>query len=148
MIFIINAIGSPFSTTGVIHYFDFNHKSHDAYEDEEYYSHWASAFLSVIVFLGTTMLAFLLRKFKFSPFLPNQTFRNAFTDFAVVTSIIVWSLIGNAFSEVPIEKLNVPSQFAPTFQCCDSSCSTSWPNDCLDQAEPYGYRPWLVNLCK
>eukprot|EP00581_Thalassiosira_minuscula_P018268 CAMPEP_0183720026 /NCGR_PEP_ID=MMETSP0737-20130205/12760_1 /TAXON_ID=385413 /ORGANISM="Thalassiosira miniscula, Strain CCMP1093" /LENGTH=777 /DNA_ID=CAMNT_0025949833 /DNA_START=40 /DNA_END=2373 /DNA_ORIENTATION=- len=146
LIFIINAIGSPFSQTGVIHYFDSDHKAHDPYENQSYYSHYASALLSLIVFLGTTYVAFLLRKFKFSPFLPNQTSRNAMTDFAVVISILIWSLIGNAFEEIPIEKLNVPSKFAPTFQCCDASCTTSWPNDCYEQAEPYGYRSWVVNL--
>lgn len=54
LIFIINAIGSPFSNVGVVHYFDMDHKSHDAYEDQPYYSHWASALLSLIIFLGTT----------------------------------------------------------------------------------------------
>lgn len=90
LIFIINAIGSPFSNTGVLHYFDMDHKAHDPYEDQDYYSHWASALLSLIVFIGTTQLAFQLRKFKFSPFLPNQTCRNSMTDFAVVISILVW----------------------------------------------------------
>lgn len=146
LIFIINAIGSPFSGTGVIHYFDTDHKAHDPYEDESFYSHYASALLSLIVFLGTTWLAFQLRKFKFSPFLPNQMARNTMTDFAVVLSIIIWSLIGNAFEEIPIEKLNVPSTFAPTFQCCDATCQTSWPDDCVGQEDPYGYRPWLVDL--
>ena len=146
LIFIINAIGSPFSPVGVIHYFDFNHKSHDAYEDEEYYSHWASALLSVLVFLGTTALAFQLRKFKFSPFFPNQAFRNTITDFAVVISILVWSLVGNAFDEIPIEQLNVPSHFAPTYQCCDASCETNFPTECEGQTVAYGYRPWVVDL--
>lgn len=54
LIFIINAIGSPFSDVGVVHYFDFNHKSHGPYDDDPYYSHWASALLSVIIFVGTT----------------------------------------------------------------------------------------------
>ena len=67
---------------------------------------------------GTTQLAFFLRKIKFSPFMPNQIFRNSITDFAVVISILIWSLIGNSIKDVPIEKLNVPSVFAPTFQCC------------------------------
>ncbi|KAL7543916.1 hypothetical protein ACHAWF_007485 [Thalassiosira exigua] len=84
--------------------------------------------------------------FKFSPFLPNQSFRNVMTDFAVVISILIWSLIGNAIPEVPIEKLNVPDTFAPTFQCCDESCQTSWPNDCYGQEYPYSYMPWLVDL--
>jgi len=177
LIFIINAIGSPFSDVGVIHYFDMNHKAHDAYEDQPLYSHWASALLSLIVFIGTTQgklrmllsfstliqlvyctfsynslslyvssVAFLLRKFKFSPFLPSQAWRNTMTDFAVVISILIWSVIGNSFSEIPIEKLNVPSKFAPTFQCCDASCTTSWPNDCYGQTDPFGPRPWVVNL--
>lgn len=73
-----------------LHYFDMDHKAHDPYEDQDYYSHWASALLSLIVFIGTTQLAFQLRKFKFSPFLPNQTCRNSMTDFAVVISILVW----------------------------------------------------------
>ena len=54
LIFIINAIGSPFSDVGVVHYFDMNHKSHGPYEDQPYYSHWASALLSLIIFIGTT----------------------------------------------------------------------------------------------
>ena len=147
VIFIINALGSPFSTTGVYHYFDFSHKSHDAYEDDPYYSHWASALLSLGVCIGTVQLAFLLRKIKFSPFLPNQTLRNATTDFAVVTSIIIWSLIGNlVFSSIPLETLTVPPSFAPTFQCCDETCETNWPNDCYEQDEPWGTRSWLVDL--
>jgi hypothetical protein len=91
-------------------------------------------------------VAFQLRKFKFSPFLPNQTCRNTITDFAVVISILIWSLIGNAFQDIPIEKLNVPSKISPTFQCCDASCTTSWPNECYGQEAPYGYRSWVVNL--
>lgn len=101
-----------------MHYFDMEHKAHDPYQDQPYYSHWASAFFSLIVFVGTAQLAFFLKKIKFSPFMPNQMFRNSITDFAVVISILVWSLIGNSFDAVPIEKLNVPSVFAPTFQCC------------------------------
>lgn len=68
------------------------------------------------------------------------------TDFAVVISILIWSLIGNSFADIPIEKLNVPSKFAPTFQCCDATCSTSWPIDCYGQEAPFGRRPWVVNL--
>lgn len=106
-----------------MHYFDMDHKAHDPYEDQPYYSHWASALFSLIVFVGTTQLAFFLRKIKFSPFMPNQLIRNSITDFAVVISVLVWSLIGNSLDDVPIEKLNVPSVFAPTFQCCKFLCS-------------------------
>lgn len=146
LIFIINAVGSPFSKTGVLHYFDPDHKAHDPYEDKDYYSHNASALLAIMVTLGTTYLAFRFKEFKFSPFFPNQTFRNTMTDFAVVLSILIWSIVGNSFSDIPIEKLNVPDKFAPTFQCCDASCRTSWPNECEGQEAPYGSRPWLVDL--
>lgn len=147
VIFIINALGSPFSTVGIYHYFDFSHDSHDPYQDDPYYSHWASAILSLMICIGTVQLAFFLRKIKFSPFLPNQKLRNAATDFAVVASILVMSLVGNlAFSAVPLESLNVPKTFSPTYQCCDETCDTNWPNDCWEQAEPYGSRPWLVDL--
>ena len=147
VIFIINALGSPFSTVGIYHYFDFSHKSHDPYEDDPYYSHWASALLSLGVCIGTVQLAFLLRKVKFSPYLPNQALRNAATDFAVVTSILIWSLIGNlVFSSIPLETLTVPNEFAPTFQCCDQTCTTNWPNDCYEQEEPWGTRSWFVDL--
>ena len=147
VIFIINALGSPFSTVGIYHYFDFSHDSHDPYQDDPYYSHWASAILSLMICIGTVQLAFFLRKIKFSPFLPNQTLRNAATDFAVVTSILIMSIVGNlAFSSIPLETLNVPKSFAPTYQCCDETCETNWPADCWDQAEPYGSRPWRVNL--
>ena len=104
----MNAVGSPTSNVGIVHYFSEDHPSHDEYDDQESYSFYATAFLSLIVFLGTTQLAFLIRKFKFSPFLPSQTLRNFMTDFAVVISILVMSAIGNAFSTIPLEKLNVP----------------------------------------
>lgn len=118
VIFIINALGSPFSTTGIYHYFDFSHKSHDPYQDDPYYSHWASALLSLMICIGTVQLAFLLRKIKFSPYLPNQMLRNVATDFAVVISILIWSIVGNLGfgGAIPLETLNVPESFAPTFQ--------------------------------
>lgn len=43
---------------GVFHYFDMSHKSHDAYEDQPYYSHWASALFSLIVFIGELVTIF------------------------------------------------------------------------------------------
>lgn len=146
-IFIINALGSPFSPTGIYYYFEEDHKSHEMYQDEDDYSHTATAFLSLIVCIGTVQVAFLLRRVKFSPFMPGQMWRNVVTDFAVVTSIIVWTLIaGLAFGYVPLETLNVPSTVAPTFACCTDACDSSWPEDCPEQETYATRRPWLVSL--
>lgn len=146
-IFIINALYSPFAPVGVFYYFDSDHKHHDEYEDDDGYSYIASALLSLLVCIGTVELAFILRKIKFSPFLPNQMARNTVTDFAVVFSIFIMTLIANGlFSSIELETLNVPDSFAPTYACCTETCEANWPNDCPEQSEPYGSRPWLVSL--
>lgn len=146
-IFIINALGSPFSDVGVYYYFESAHHSHEPYNDDPYYSHMATALLSLFVCIGTVQLAFALRRVKFSPFLPNQTFRNVTTDFAVVMSIVIMTVIaGVLFSDIELEKLSVPAKFAPTFSCCTEACDENWPIDCPELDEPYGQRPWLVDL--
>ena len=146
-IFIFNALGSPFSPTGIYYYFEGDHKSHEEYQDDDDYSHTATALLSLLVCLAVVQTAFALRRIKFSPFLPNQTLRNTVTDFAVVASVLIWTLIaGLAFSYVPLEKLNVPSTIAPTFACCTDVCDSSWPEDCPDLEEPARRRSWLVDL--
>lgn len=146
-IFILNAICNPFAPVGVCYYFSEDHTSHDLYENDGDYSYMASALLSLLVFLGTVYLSFLIRKTKFTPFLYSQTTRNIVTDFAVVISIIAMTLVANLlFQDVQTETLNVPDTFAPTYSCCTESCETNWPEDCPDQSEPYGQRPWLVDL--
>ena len=146
-IFILDAIGNPFNKIGVAWYFVPSHDSHDAYEADPNYDWLNTAFLSLIVMVGTCTTAFFLRSIKHARFFPNQTIRNIICDFAVFTSLIIWVLVANVlFSSVKTEQLNVPDTFAPTFQCCDASCTSSWPNDCPDIAEPFGRRPWLVNL--
>lgn len=147
-IFIINAMGSPFAEVGIYYYFVESHKSHDEFKDDvEYYSYEATALLSLVVFLGTVYLAFMLRKAKFSPYFPNQMIRNVFTDFAVVISIFLMSLVANwVFKDIETESLNVPDSFAPTFSCCTADCRTNWPQDCPDQLEAYRQRPWMVDL--
>jgi hypothetical protein len=57
----------------------------------------------------------------------------------------MWTGIGAAFPTIKTESLKVPPRFEPSFQCCTSSCTTAWPQDCEDQAEPWGVRPWIVN---
>mmetsp|Transcript_5040 Transcript_5040/g.10997 ORF Transcript_5040/g.10997 Transcript_5040/m.10997 type:complete len:646 (-) Transcript_5040:24-1961(-) len=146
-IFILDALGNPLNQNGVYWYFVEDHKSHDAFRDDPNYDYLTTAFLSLTLMVGTTATAFLLRSMKHARFFPNQSIRNIICDFAVFTSIVAWVCIGNfLFSSVQTEKLNVPDTFAPTLECCDASCHTSWPADCPDQEAAWGRRPWLVNL--
>mmetsp|Transcript_17354 Transcript_17354/g.32388 ORF Transcript_17354/g.32388 Transcript_17354/m.32388 type:complete len:653 (+) Transcript_17354:673-2631(+) len=147
-IFIINALGSPFSDVGILHYFRESHKSHDEFEnDADYFSYEATALLSLIVFMGVVYLAFQFRKAKFSPYFPNQTIRNVLTDFAVVIAILCMCVVAKViFRDIETESLNVPDSFAPTYACCDSECRTNWPLDCPDLEHPHRQRPWIVNL--
>lgn len=141
-IFIINAIGSPFAPIGVVYYFFPDHKSH---ADDPDYNYLTTALFSLMICIGTVQVSFLLRGIKFSPFLFHQAARNVVTDFAVVTSILIWTVIAY-FSGIETETLNVPDTFAPTYACCTETCETNWPNDCPDLSEPYTRRPWLVDL--
>ena len=97
--------------------------------------------------LGTTGVATWLKSTKFSPFFCNQWVRNNISDFAVTIAIFLFVAVDHGiFRKVETEKLNVPDTFAPTFTCCDASCSSYWPTDCPDIEEPYGRRPWMVDL--
>jgi len=146
-IFILDAIGNPLNPVGLYWYFVSTHKSHDEFENEPDYSHMATAFLSLILGLGTTGLAFVLRGLKSSPYFCNDRIRSTIFDFSVVMSIAFWTFLKNVvFKDIETESLNVPNSFAPTFQCCDASCSSSWPEDCRDQPEAWGRRNWFVDL--
>jgi len=145
-IFILDAVGNPLGSVGLYWYFTSTHKSHDEFENEEDYSVMATALLSMILGLGTCGMAFFLRGLKSSPYFTERIRTNVF-DFAVVLSIVSFTALkALVFSDIETETLNVPDSFAPTFQCCDSSCHTSWPDDCPDQTEAWGRRPWLVDL--
>ena len=97
--------------------------------------------------IGTVQLAMALRKTKFSPYGLNQTMRNVVTDFAVVTSIAFWTIVSTfVFPTVQLETLNVPDTFAPTFECCTEMCDKNWPEQCPELVEPFGRRPWKVNM--
>lgn len=146
-IFIIDALGSPFQSVGLYHYFDSGHKSHEDYVEDEDYSHISTAFLSLILGLGTTAFAFVLKKINFSPFCCNQGVRTSVSDFAVTASIIAFTLLDKiVFPSIQTESLNVPDTFSPSFVCCNAACDTYFPDDCMDQPEPYGRRSWLVDL--
>jgi len=147
VIFIINALGNPFSPVGLYYYFDSEHTSHDEHEDTEGYSHFSVAFLSLVLAVGTTYFAMVLKGIKFARFLCNQWSRSTVSDFAVSIAILFFTLIDHfVFSSVNTETLNVPDVFAPTFVCCNAQCNSYWPDDCLDVSEPYGRRAWLVDL--
>jgi len=147
VIFIINALGNPFSPVGIYYYFDPNHTSHDVHDGSEGYSFTSVAFLSLVLTIGTTTFAMMLKGVKFGRYLCNQWSRTTTSDFAVAISIFFWTILDHfLFSTVHTEKLNVPDVFSPTFICCDSTCQTYWPNDCPDVSEPYGRRPWVVDL--
>jgi len=148
LIFIIDALGKPTGGwVGVFHYFNPDHPSHEKYVANPEYSITAVGLLSVILTLGTAGLAFLLRNVKQSPYLCNQFVRSLITDFGVFISVVVWCLLDNlAFENTPTERLNVPNTFAPTMICCTSTCDALFPTECPDVAEPWGRRPWMVNL--
>lgn len=145
-IFVMDAIGDPFSTTGLLRYFQPSHPYHVANAEIENYDMYNVAFLSVILGLGTTFFIFLFRGFRFSNFFCNDFARNCLADFAVVISIAVWTGISYLFPTINLETLKVPQKFEPTFQCCDATCTTAWPQDCEGQPESFGVRPWFVDL--
>uniref|UniRef100_A0A7S1V1S3 Bicarbonate transporter-like transmembrane domain-containing protein n=1 Tax=Grammatophora oceanica TaxID=210454 RepID=A0A7S1V1S3_9STRA len=145
-IFVLDAVGDPFSDDGILRYLIPSHPSHeDLAEEDPDYNAWASGFLSVILGFGTTWLIFFFRDLKESSF-GNQTVRNLIFDFSVSASVVVWTVIQHTvFKETSTETLNVPSRFQPTFSCCDSTCTTYFPDECEDQAEAYGTRSWFVD---
>jgi len=147
VIFIVNALGSPTSDVGLYYYFLSGHKSHDPHEMSHDYSHLATALLSVITGLGTCWLAMRLRGAKQSRYLPGPRCRALVTDFAVVASIMIFTLIDHfALRDVKTERLAAPDTFSPTFTCCNASCVSHWPEECPELSEPHGRRPWLVDL--
>lgn len=148
-IFIINAIGSFTSRVGVLYYFDDALKASETIAGVEVPNQgmYASAFLAFVVCIGTTWLAIQLQKVKRSPYLCNQYARTTITDFGVVTSIAIWTLIDHfIFSDVPTEELAAPDEFGPTFECCTEACTLNWPEECPELPGAWGRRPWLVDL--
>jgi hypothetical protein len=146
-IFVMDAVGDPFSPSGILRYLDPNHKSHSEYEGDFDYEYLTVGLLSVIMGFGTTALIFFFRSFKFSSFFCNDGARSSIHDFAVTMSVVIWTLVKEfLFPEVNTEGLNVPDKFEPSFQCCDSSCDTFWPDDCPEVPESAGTRAWFVNL--
>jgi hypothetical protein len=147
VIFVMDSVGDPFSSSGLLRYLDPSHKAHAARADEEDYQYLTSALLSCIIGFGTTALIFYFRSFKFSSYFCSDTVRGMIHDFGVTMSVIIWTAIAvGVFPQVKLEALNVPSQFEPSFQCCDASCKTLWPTECPEVEERYKVREWFVPL--
>jgi hypothetical protein len=136
-IFLLDAIGDPISGVGMLSYFNPESKFNKAQlELDPTYSYLEVALLSLVLGCGTAFFAIALRSFRTSPFFCNDTVRTSICDFSITISVVVFTCIAQfAFSEVPLEELNVPPAFEPTFTCCTSDCTTYWPDQCQDQAE-------------
>mmetsp|Transcript_19117 Transcript_19117/g.39564 ORF Transcript_19117/g.39564 Transcript_19117/m.39564 type:complete len:611 (-) Transcript_19117:153-1985(-) len=146
-IFVFDAVGDPFSDVGILRYFDPNHPSHEDYAEDENYNYMEVALLSTILGFGTTALIFVFRNFKSTPFFCNDGVRSSIYDFAVTLSVLIMTAINEfLFNDVDTEQLNVPNTFEPSFQCCDSSCTTFFPDECPEQSEAYGSRDWFVDF--
>ena len=81
-----------------------------------------SAFLTVILSLGTFMLARGLKRTVDTPFLTRR-FREFLSDFGPTIAIAAMTIVALSFSEVKLERPTVPDKLAPTMD-----------------------RTWLVNL--
>ena len=147
-IYILDAIGNPTSKVGLLHYFNPSHPhNEEMLAADPTYDYMTVALLSLLLGLGTAFFAMALRRIRHSAFCCNDYVRSIVTDFAITISVVTFTALQHTvFKEVPTEELNVPDTFAPTFNCCTTSCDQYWPTDCPDIPEPYGRRPWLVDL--
>jgi hypothetical protein len=99
-IFIFDAIRA------LIGYFNEFHVSHEDYTDDEDYEYTSVALVSLILGLGTCWLAFFLKGFKFTSYLCNDLARSSLADFAVVASILLFTLLDHlVFGYIPTQQL-------------------------------------------
>ena len=148
-ILVFDAVGDPFSDVGILRYFDPNHPSHEDFEDDPDYDYMEVALLSTILGFGTTALIFVFRGFRNTAFFCNDGIRSSIHDFAVTMSVLIATSVKEfLFTDIETEQLDVPDKFEPSFKCCDSTCETFFPDDCLDQAEAAGTRDgWTCRPC-
>jgi len=147
-IFILDAIGNPTSQVGLFHYFTEDHPHNEKQKElDEDYEHMTVALLSLILGIGTAFVALFLRKIRYSSFCCNDYVRSVVTDFAITISVVLCTVLKHTvFESVQIEELNVPDNFAPTFNCCTEDCTSYFPEECPDQDAAFGRRPWVVDL--
>ncbi len=70
--------------------------------------------MSVILFAGTFAIAFSLKNFRNTGYLPSNI-RNFFSDFAVIIAILLMTGIAH-FAGTRTPALVVPDSFAPTYE--------------------------------
>ena len=70
--------------------------------------------MSCLLFIGTYLIATALKGFKSQRFLPN-VFRTYISSFAVIIAIVIMVIV-DLFFAVETPKLNVPSEFSPTWE--------------------------------
>jgi len=147
-IFILDAIGDLASGVGLIPYFDPNSKYNaKMLSVDPDYNYMVVALLSLVLGFGTAFFALALRQLRNSPFFCNDVVRTSICDFSITISVITFTCIAQfAFGDVPLQELNVPAKFEPTFTCCTSDCKSYWPEQCPELEEPWGKRPWIVDL--
>jgi hypothetical protein len=85
-----------------------------------------STFRSLVVCIGTTLLGFFLRGFKFLvPFFPNDSWRTLICDFANVASILCLTIMANQlFDNVEVESPKARRSIART----DSTFAVTLPS--------------------
>jgi uncharacterized integral membrane protein len=146
-IFVMDAVGDPFSGSGLLRYLDPNHASHAVFAEEPGYDYMTTALLSILLGFGTCATIFFFRSFKFSSYFCGDGVRSSIHDFAVSMSVVIFVVIKQlGFPSVSTEELKVPDQFEPSFACCTEACDTYWPTDCPEIPEKFGVRPWFVDL--
>jgi len=89
-------------------------------------------FLSVILCIGTYLLAMAFREFRASSYLTSRV-RNTVADFAVFMSVVTWTCIDYYFG-ISTPKLNVPVEFVNT------RSDRTWVLD------PFNLPFWLIPL--
>ncbi|MCG6158396.1 PTS sugar transporter subunit IIA [Rubinisphaera margarita] len=84
------------------------------------------AFLSLILAIGTFMIAFNLSRFRRSKYLVPRM-REFLADFGPTIAIVVMALLAFLFhGEIPLDQLAVPDQIQPTFIEGESGEPRSW----------------------
>ncbi|MAQ13854.1 MAG: HCO3- transporter [Sandaracinus sp.] len=81
----------------------------------------ASALFSLLLALGTTVVAIALSRFRRKPYLRHR-FREFLSDFGPAIAILAMTLLAHSWSAIELPKLDAPEHFGPTID-----------------------RPWLVN---
>ncbi|XP_043930739.1 anion exchange protein 3 isoform X2 [Protopterus annectens] len=95
-----------------------------------------TALLSLVLMIGTFLIAFFMRKFKNSRFLGGKV-RRIIGDFGIPIAILLMVLVDHAITDTYLQKLNVPSGLSVT-----SPDKRGWFINPLGQKQPFPL--WLM----